>query len=330
MTVSSEEPVRRDGPALRGVLLPVTTPFTGDGGRPDREAFRENLRAWLSAGVSGIVVAGSTGEAPLLEDRELFVLADAAREVVPEGRDLVLGTGAESTRRTVALSREVAARGADAVMVRPPAYYADAMSHRALKRHYLRVADASPVPVVLYHIPRYVPVGLEPELVRGLARHGNVAGIKDSSGELRRVGELARGVEGEASVLVGSGTILYGGLEVGATGGVVAVGCMAPEECCQLAEAVASGESERAGALQERIGSLHRAVVGRHGVAGVKYALDRLGFVGGPPRPPLLPLGEAGRSQVDGALEAARLSGAGTGGDTRAGSGASPPSEEAE
>lgn len=308
---SDRDSERGSSPALdlSGIFLPVTTPFGEDDGRADVEAFRANLRAWLATPISGIVVAGSTGEAPLLEDRELFLLVDAARREVSDDRVLVVGTGAESTRRTVALSREVAARGADAVMVRPPAYYAEAMTREALERHYLRVADASPVPVVLYHIPRYVPVDLKLDLVRALTRHENVAGIKDSSGDIRRAGETARSIEQRAAVLVGNASILYGALEVGATGGVLAVGCLATEECCRLVEAVAAGDGERAGALQERITPLNRAVVGRHGAPGVKYALDRLGLVGGPPRPPLLPLDEEERRRVDGALRTAGIAG---------------------
>lgn len=292
---------------LSGVFLPVPTPFRGDDGPPDLEAMGRNLSRWLEAPVAGIVVAGSTGEAPLLEDRELYALVDAARRAVPRDRLLVAGTGQESTRRTVVLSREAAARGADAVMVRPPAYYAGAMDFEALVGHYTAVADASPVPVLLYNIPRYVPVELEPELVNHLARHPNVAGIKDSDGDLRRLGTVAEGIDGEAALLAGSGSVLYGALEVGAAGGVVAVGCLAPEEACALVSAVREGDAGRAGSLQERLDALNRAVVGRHGVPGVKHALDWLGLSGGAPRPPLRPLGSDGRESVESALRAAGL-----------------------
>ena len=155
-------------------------------------------------------MAGSTGEAPLLDEIEILRLVEWAREVTPGGVPVVAGTGLESTRGTVRLCREVARKGADAVLVRPPSYYADAMTAAALEAHYRAVADGSPVPVVLYHIPRYVPVDLEPDLVASLVRHENVAGIKDSSGDIRNLGELAEACAGEASVLVGSGTLLYG------------------------------------------------------------------------------------------------------------------------
>lgn len=309
MSADTERHTRTEGPSrsadVRGIYLPVTTPFDEGDGAPDLDAFRANLAAWTEHGLAGIVVAGSTGEAPLLDERELWALVDAARGEVPGDVELVVGTGAESTRRTVARCREVGARGADAVLVRPPSYYADAMTQAALERHYRVVADESPVPVFLYHIPRYVPVALDPELVEDLAGHENVAALKDSSGDVRRLGTYVEMAGGDLDVLVGSGTLLYGGLEVGAAGGVVAVGNLAPGLCCDLERAWADGDSQRAGALQERVGALDRKVVGRHGVPGVKHALDALGMEGGPPRPPFLRLDAGDREDVERALEAA-------------------------
>ncbi len=270
----------------------------------DAGAFRTNLRRWRAGPVDGFVVAGSTGEAPLLDEIEVLRLVEWTREAAG-GRLVVAGTGLESTRATVRMCREVARKGADAVLVRPPAYYADAMDREAVREHFLRVADASPVPVILYHIPRYVPVGLEPELVAELARHESVAGIKDSSGEIRRLGDLVEACRDRASVLAGAGTLLYGGLEVGAAGGVVAVGLLATGACGELIEAWGEDDDARAGALQERVGSLHRAVVGKLGVPGVKAGLDRLGLEGGPVRSPLRDLGRSGRDRVERSLEAA-------------------------
>lgn len=273
----------------------------------DRRAFQANLRRWLDHPVDGFVVAGSTGEAPLLDEIEILRLVEWAREVTPRAVPVVAGTGLESTRGTVRLCREVARNGADAVLVRPPSYYAGAMTAGALDAHYRAVADGSPVPVVLYHIPRYVPVDLEPDLVAGLVRHENVAGIKDSSGDIRNLGELADACSGEASVLVGSGTLLYGGLEVGAAGGVLAVGLLATGACAEILSAWRDGDTGRAGSLQERVGDLHRAVVGKLGVAGVKAALDRLGLEGGPVRSPLRDLDDEGRRRAERALEGAGL-----------------------
>lgn len=251
-----------------------------------------------------MVVAGSTGEGPLLDEIEILRLTEWAREAVPPGSPVVTGTGLESTRGTVRLCREVARKGADAVLVRAPYYYRGAMTPEALESHYRAVADASPVPVVLYNVPKYVPLELEPDLVGRLARHGNVTGIKDSSGDIRSLGALVDACGDEAEVLVGAGGLLYGGLEVGVAGGVLAVGLLASEACGDLLEAWRGGDMKRAGALQERVGSLNRAVVGKLGVPGVKAALDRLDLAGGPVRSPLRPLDAGGRDRVEAALSA--------------------------
>lgn len=240
----------------------------------------------------------------MLDETEVVRLVELAREA--SGDRLVLaGTGAESTRATARLSVWAAEKGADAVLVRPPSYYRGAMTDAALRDHFLAVAEASPVPVVLYNIPKYVPVPLAAELVGELLRQENVAGIKDSSGDMRTLGPLAEACSGRGELLVGAGTHLYGGLELGASGGILAVGLLAPAEACRLEEAWREGDRVRAGALQERIGPLHRAVVGRHGVPGVKHALGHLGLTGGPPRPPLRPLYRRAAKEVEEALEAA-------------------------
>lgn len=288
------------------MLLPVTTPFRAEDGELDEVSFRANLRAWLRHPIAGVVVAGSTGEAPLLDDAEVLRLVEWAREECGE-RTVVAGTGLEATRAAVRLTVAAARRGADAVLVRPPAYYRDAMSDGALHAHFTRVAEESPVPVLLYNVPRYVPVPLAPALVRQLAPHPNVAGIKDSSGDISQLGALAEACEGKATLLVGSGAAFYAGLEVGAEGGVLAVALLDPASACELLAAHEAGDPERAGRMQERIGPLHKKVVGRHGVPGVKVALDLLGLGGGPPRPPLRPAPAKVRREVETALAAAGL-----------------------
>lgn len=272
-----------------------------------REAYARNLRRWMTGRVDGVLVGGSSGEGPLLDEIELLRLVEWTREGPLGDRTLVAATGMESTRATARLCREAARAGADAALVRPPAYYHQAMDPEALVAHYRAVADASPVPVVLYHVPRYVPVELAPDLVARLARHENVVAIKDSSGDVRNLGALVEAAGRRIDVLVGAGELLYGGLEVGASGGVVAVGLLATAACGRLLEAWEEGDAGRAGRLQERVGALDRAVVGRLGVPGLKAALDEQGLYGGPPRPPLRPADEAARRRVRGALEAAGL-----------------------
>jgi 4-hydroxy-2-oxoglutarate aldolase len=181
------------------------------------------------------------------------------------------------------------------------------MSPEALRSFFSDVADASPVPVILYHVPKFVPVDVVPDLAGELVRHPNIAGIKDSSGDMHNLGALCEAVGDRGAVVVGAGTLLYPGLEIGARGGVIAVGLLAAAAACELYRAFTAGRSAEAGRLQERIGPLHKRVVAGIGVPGVKHGLDRLGFVGGSPRPPLLPPTGRERVEVEAALEAAGL-----------------------
>lgn len=289
---------------FEGVYLPVTTPFGSDG-ELDTGALSANLRRWSAHPIAGVLVGGSTGEAVLLEPAETLAALRAAREALPEELTLIAGTGRQSTRATIRASQAAAEAGADAVLVHPPYYYRAQMTPEALRLHFWEVADASPVPVLLYHVPKFVPVDLAPDLVGELIRHGNVVGVKDSSGDVQNLGALCEVCGEDASVLVGAGTHLYSGLEIGARGGIVAVGLLAAEATTELHAAFAAGRAVEAGRLQERIGPLHRAVVAGTGVPGVKAALDLLGFHGGPPRPPLLPPDEATRTLIREALESA-------------------------
>jgi 4-hydroxy-2-oxoglutarate aldolase len=293
---------------LSGVLAPATTPFDPVSGEVDLVSLRANLRRWLEAPLSGVVLFGSTGEGVLLDEDEKARLTAGCREVVDGGRLLLAGTGAESTRAAIRQARAVAAEGADAVLVQPPSFYRPLMTPSALRDHFLAVADASPVPVLLYQVPpRFSGVEMEPGLVGELARHPNVAGIKDSSGDLRTLGALIDACAGRAAVLAGSGAVLYAALEMGAAGGVLAVALLLPAECARLCEAFAAGRLAEAGGLQERIAPLHAAVVGGLGIPGVKAALDALGMHGGAPRPPIEPLRSRDGGRLADALAAAGL-----------------------
>jgi dihydrodipicolinate synthase/N-acetylneuraminate lyase len=294
---------------LEGVFVPATTPFDAVTGEVDLVAFRANARHWLEAGVQGLVLFGSTGEGLLLDGDERVRSLEAVRPLVEAGRLLLAGAGAESTRGAIRLCREAAGAGADAVLVHPPAYYRPQMTAEALREHFEAVADGSPIPVVLYQVPTaYSGIELQDGLVARLARHGNIVGIKDSSGDLRTLGGLVESAASERfHVVVGSGAVFYAGLEVGATGGVLAVAALAPRECVEIHWLQREGDAAGAGRLQEVIAPLHRAVVGGMGVPGVKAALDLLGLAGGAPRSPLRPLRADDREKVAAALRQAGL-----------------------
>lgn len=293
---------------LSGVLIPVTTPFDPVTGEVDSGALRSNLRRWLKNPVRGVVTSGSTGESVLLDEDERVRIVELAREVVEAGRLLVAGTGLESTRATVRLCRRVAEAGADAVLVQPPAYYRGEMTPAALRDHYRAVADASPVPLIIYQVPlRLSTLELPAGLVGELSGHANIVGLKDSRGDLAALGELMAQVRPGFQVLVGNGARFYGALEVGAAGGILAVALLAADECSAIATAFHSGRTADAGALQERIAPLHERIVSDLGVPGIKAALDLLGFAGGPPRAPLRPLEEKARREIERLLQGAGL-----------------------
>jgi 4-hydroxy-2-oxoglutarate aldolase len=292
---------------LSGLIVPVTTPFDPVTGDIAPISFRENLRRWLQTPIDGLVLFGSTGEGALLDEDEMVRLADYARDVVPPMRALIAGAGGESTRAVVRLAKRFGEAGADAVLVHPPAYFGVALSPSDLRDHFLAVADASPVPVVLYHMPRFTHVTLDAGLVAELSRHPNIAGLKDSSGDLKRFAEYTGSCEKGCRLLIGNGALLYAALELGAAGGILALGLLAPEPYAQLIAHVRAGRLPEAGRLQERLAPAHKQIVGAFGARGVKVGLDLMGWHGGPPRPPLRPLTPRDRDVVARVMQEARL-----------------------
>lgn len=295
--------------ALRGVLAPVVTTF-GEGGDVDLDAFARNLRAHVAAGVSGIVVTGSTGEAALLDDAERNALVERARAELANGEVLLAGTGSESTRATIARTSSAAERGADAVLVVAPHYYGAAVSSDALREHYERVADASPIPVLLYSIPKYMHFAIAPEVVASLAKHENIVGMKDSSGDAALFLRYIDLQSDAFRVLTGNGAFFAEALRMGAEGGILAASLFAPEMTLAVWRAHERGDSAARALAQEALTPLAATIVGAMGVAGVKAALDRVGLDGGPTRPPLPALDAATTERLEHLVRAAELAGA--------------------
>lgn len=293
--------------SFSGVIAPVVTPFDGKTGDLAPDAFRGNLRAHFAHGASGVLLCGSTGEAALLDERERDQLVEWARPLVADDRWLLAGVGGESTRQTIARAKRAAERGADAVLVVAPHYYGNAMTVDALGAHYRAVADASPVPVLLYNIPKYTHFALDSGLVRDVSAHPNIVGLKDSSGDL----DLLRGYLGSQrdgfAVLTGNGGTFLQALELGASGGILAVSLLAGELSVAVWRAFHAGDRARATTLQARLTPLSNEIVGGMGVPGVKAAMDQIGggVTGGPPRPPLLAATAAHRQRIAALLEAA-------------------------
>jgi 4-hydroxy-2-oxoglutarate aldolase len=283
---------------LHGIFPPVTTNFDEVTGEIAPIRLRENLRRWVEQPIDGIVLFGSTGEGALLDEDEKVRLTAMSREVVPAGFPLIAGASAESTLATARLTRRLAAEGADVMLVHPPAYFGPYLSVAALLDHFRAVADASPVPVILYHIPKYTKVTLEAGFVAELMRHPNVAGLKDSSGDIKRFADFTTVCDSGCRLFVGNGALLYTALELGAAGGILGVADIAPALCAELVREFREGNTQKAGRIQSRLTPLHKEIVAAYGAVGVKAALDLLGWAGGAPRAPLRALGEKDRRQV--------------------------------
>ena len=285
-----------------GVFAPIPTPFADDG-ELDLAAWRDNVDRWMDTGLHGLVVLGTNGEAPLVDDGEADQLIGAARERVPVDRVLIAGTGRQSTRNAISASRRAADRGADAVLVQTPSYFKGQMTTATFIRHYTAVADASPVPVLLYNFSALTGVSLPLEAAAALSMHENIVGLKESGPDMSYVGDLVGLAPDGFSVLVGSAPTFFTSLALGAHGGVLALACVAPAACVRIYELVRSGCYDAARDLQRQVTPLAKLVTSIHGIAGLKAALSVIGYVGGRPRLPLEPVGaevvEQIRRQID-------------------------------
>jgi 4-hydroxy-2-oxoglutarate aldolase len=243
----------------------------------------------MTTPLTGLVVLGSNGEAAQLDDAEADRVVEIVREHVPSDRPLIAGTGRESTRATIAATARAAAAGVDAVLVRTPSFFKAQMSAEIFVRHYAEVADASPVPVLLYNVTMFTGVTLQVEAVERLSAHPNIVGMKESGSDISYISELVTRTPDDFTVLAGSATTYFHALCAGCDGGILALAALLPDACARMLSLVRDDRLAEARALQHWITPLARSVGGTYGVAGLKAALDLTGYTGGVPRPPLRP-----------------------------------------
>lgn len=291
---------------LRGVFTPIATPFNGDESLA-LDKLASNLARWNGTGLAGYVVLGSNGEFRSLQAGERLRVLEAARKAIPLGKLMIAGTGEESTRETILCTKEAAAIGADAAIIVNPSYFKGQMTTPVLVGHYLAIADSSPIPILLYNMPSATGIDMAREMVAECARHPNIIGMKDSSGNIPKMGEILSGVPQTFAVLAGSMIFFLPALAIGVVGGILALANIAPNECVELYRLALAGELERARALHRRLLPVNQAITARWGPAGLKAALEMRGWFGGPPRSPLSPLGEAQRGELAAILKAAGL-----------------------
>jgi dihydrodipicolinate synthase/N-acetylneuraminate lyase len=277
---------------LAGIFAPIPTPFD-DRDRVDTGRLKAALAKWVRRPLTGFVILGSNGEAALMDDFEADQAIVAARETIPRDKGFIVGTGRESTQATIKASKRAAEHGADAVLVRTPGFFKSQMTNDVFVRHYTAVADASPVPVLLYNFTAVTGVNLLPAAVARLATHPNIIGMKESGGDVAQVADLVSQTPDDFTVLAGAAATLYPMMCVGAAGGILALAGALPAPCMHLFELTKSGRHDKAIALQRQLVPVARLLGATHGVPGLKAALNLLGYDVGVPRPPLLPLPES-------------------------------------
>src|SRR5205814_320393 len=262
---------------LRGIFPPIATAFTADGGlRPPPSGFFAHLR---DGGLDGVVALGSNGEATHLTETERLQWVRAVRTALPAPLRLIVGTGAESTLATIERTRAAAAE----------------------------VADASPIPILIYNVPVHMGYDLGAEWIVRLTGHRNVAGLKDSSGDIARLPGLRAQLGPDFVVLAGAGEKMVDALAAGADGAIAALANLAPAASAGIRRSWLEGRADQARQQQHTIAPLGEALTRRYGVPGLKAALRMLGYDHGDPRPPLPPLPAVELPNLRRLLEEAQL-----------------------
>jgi 4-hydroxy-2-oxoglutarate aldolase len=294
------------GVSLRGVFTPIVTPF-GEHGKVVHDKLEFNLGKWNQTGLSGYIVLGSNGEWVYLNEQEKVDVLRTARQAIPREKLMIAGTACESTVNTIALTEQAAEIGADAAIIINPSYYKSQMTAPVLVNHYRVIADASPIPIMIYNLPPATGIDLSADLLVELSQHPNIIGVKDTSGNMPKMGETIRRADPSFQVLAGSANFFYPSLAIGVTGGILALANVAPDESVELFSLFNTGEIEKGRALHLRLLPVNLAITSRFGISGLKAALDMVGFYGGPPRLPLLPLDNELRQKIQNILKTARL-----------------------
>ena len=292
--------------SLKGCYPPIPTPFD-EHGRVDHEHLASNIQKWQETPLRGFAVLGSNGEAVLLREAEKVEVWKTAGEVIDDDHLFIAGTGCESTAETLELTEKAAGLGADVALIVTPHYYKARMDRRALVTHYTTIADRSPIPIVLYNVPASTGLDMGADVVIELAAHPRIIGLKESSGNVIKMGQVAAAAREGFQVLAGSGSFLLPALSVGAVGGVMALASVAPHDLSEIVTSFDKGDLRKAKDIQLRLIAPNAAVTSQFGIAGLKAALDLIGMYGGPVRPPLLPLEPPQREELRMILEKAEL-----------------------
>jgi 4-hydroxy-tetrahydrodipicolinate synthase len=288
---------------LEGIFVPNVTPFDRHG-EIDGGALKDLIDFWLGAGVSGLVVNASTGEAPLLSAEERKDLISLVKDRVGSRGRVIAGTGAVGTRETIQLTRDAKDVGAEAALVASPWFFRP--SDEEVFQHFASLISSVDLPVILYNVPKFTGYSVSPAVVDRVAEEcSNLVGIKDSSGSPGNMAENIRLFGEKICVLSGAADMTMPTLVMGGKGAILAVANAVPEACVNLYNAVVRGDLEEEGRLQLKVSYVNKVLVREHNqIAAVKAALGSIGHPAGVPRRPLRPLPVDEERQV---IEAFRL-----------------------
>ena len=270
---------------LSGVMPPITTPFQD--GKLASDKLKNNFQKWNETGLSGYVVLGSNGEAVYLNEKERIKTVEISRESIPASKIMLVGTGMESTEETIRFTNLAAKMGADGALVVTPSYFKGSMKPEILYDHFIAVAESSRIGILIYNVPQFTGINLEPGWVAKLSEHSNIIGIKDSSGNIGQLSEVIHLSQTGFAVFVGSAPVFFPALCVGAAGGILAVANLLPQECVRIQNLFEEKKFDEARLFQGRLTALANAVTTKHGIGGLKMAMDLAGYFGGDPRAPL-------------------------------------------
>ncbi len=291
---------------LNGIFPALTSSFDHEGNLYKAKVIH-NIEKLNSISLAGYTVCGSTGETPLLNADERLQLMSWVKDASAPGKTLIAGVGAESVHETVRLANKAAEIGYDAALVLTPFYYRNQMQRPETQALFFRaVADRAKIPVLLYNIPQLTGYDVPVETIAELSHHPNIAGMKDSSGNMEKLKQVVAIVNPRFQVVTGSGVSIWEALRIGASGAILAIANALPYACVTIWEAFRTREENAGRDWQERITPASQLIARQHGIPGLKYAMDLNGYYGGLPRLPFLPPSAAVKTEIEEAFDGLR------------------------
>jgi 4-hydroxy-2-oxoglutarate aldolase len=282
---------------LNGIFPPLPTAFDANENLAPSK-MKLNIENLCKFDLSGFLILGSNGELVCLSEQEKVKVYETTREAIPSDKIMLAGTGGQSTRETIILTKAADKAGADAALVLNPFYYKGLMTKEALIYHYHAVADSSEIPVIIYNMPANSSLDMSQEIIAAIADHPNIIGLKDSGGNVTKMGDIKRMCKPDFQILAGSAGFLLPALSIGAVGGILALANIAPQHCLNIFHAFQEGDLEKARKIQLKVIPLNASITSKWGIPALKFVLDQIGMYGGPARKPVLPVNEEIKMQL--------------------------------